>query len=279
MHTRADALRNDRKRLLAEANRELTDGDERRAIQLYRRVLLEEPRNVAVALRAAPLLARQGHAFEAWLLFRMASQELLRARRREDCLSALREACRWVPHEFDVWRLRAELETKLDREEDALETLLEGRRAFRAPHVRGQAIALLERARAIEPWDLEIGLDLAQLYAREEQKHAALELLDLLALRVSDLTDLRRVRARRFRITFALADAWAWAQTFFSDLSSFDEGASALAELELDPPRSPEPGLPARPLVETTLPLVEALPDKAGEPWLETDDDEPRITH
>ena len=89
MQSRIDAMRNDRKRLLAEANRELQGGDERAAVVLYRRVLLEEPRNVAVALRAAPLLARTSGQFEAWPLFRMASLELMRARRREECLAAL----------------------------------------------------------------------------------------------------------------------------------------------------------------------------------------------
>jgi tetratricopeptide (TPR) repeat protein len=260
-------MRNDRKRLLAEANRELQDGDVRGAIVLYRRVLLEEPRNAAVALKAAPLLARTGRDFESWQLFRMASQELMRARRREECLAALKEACRCVPHEFEAWRLRSELELKLGRDDAAFETLLEGRRAFRQPHGRAQAIGLLERARQIEPWDLEVGLDLAHLYAKTDQKHAALELLELLGLR-AEAHDLRRVAAQRMRITISPRDFWAWIRAHFASASPASPPPETL-ELELlDPilPAAVEGENRARP--EPTLPLVETVsPDDDPDTW------------
>jgi tetratricopeptide (TPR) repeat protein len=273
--SRIDAMRNDRKRLLAEANRELQDGDVRAAIVLYRRVLLEEPRNAAVALRAAPLLARTGRDFEAWQLFRMASQELMRARRREECLAALKEACRCVPHEFEAWRLRSELELKLGRDDAAFETLLEGRRAFRQPQGRAQAIALLERARQIEPWDLEVGLDLARLYAKTDQKHAALELLELLALR-AEAHDLRRVAAQRMRITLSLRDVWGWLRANAARRAAQPAPPESL-ELELlDPvlPAAVEGVSRARP--EPTLPLVETVsPDDDPDTWRADE----RVTH
>lgn len=260
-------MRNDRKRLLAEANRELQDGDVRAAIALYRRVLLEEPRNAAVALKAAPLLARIGNDFEAWQLFRMASQELMRARRREECLAALKEACRSVPHEFEAWRLRSELELKLGREDAAFETLLEGRRAFRQPQGRAQAIALLERARQIEPWDLEVGLDLARLYARTEQKHAALELLELLALR-AEAHDLRRVAAQRMRITLSGRDLWGWVRALFAAPERRHAHREESLELELLDPMLPAAVEGDRSRPEPTLPLVETVsPDEDPDTW------------
>ena len=274
MPSRIDVLRNDRKRLLAEANRELQDGDVRAAIALYRRVLLEEPRNVAVALKAAPLLARLGGDFESWQLFRMASQELMRARRREECLAALKEACRCVPHEFDAWRLRSELELKLGREDGAFDTLLAGRRAFRQPQGRAQAIALLERARQIEPWDLEVGLDLAQLYAKTSQKHAALELLELLALR-AEAHDLRRIVAQRFWITFASRDLWGWICAHFVAAAPQRPIAETL-ELELLDPILPAAVEGDRSKPEPTLPLVETVsPDDDPDTWRADE----RITH
>ena len=268
MQSRIDAMRNDRKRLLAEANRELQGGDDRAAVALYRRVLLEEPRNVAVALKAAPLLARTSGQFEAWQLFRMASQELMRARRREECLAALKEACRCVPHEFEAWRLRSELELKLGREDGAFETLLEGRRAFRSPHDRAQAIALLERARQIEPWDLEVGLDLARLYARTEQRHAALELLELLSLR-AEAKDLRRIGALRFRITWAPRDFWAWLGAHFVQAAPQGmRGTEESLELELLDPVLPAALEGGRARPDPTLPLVETVsPDDDPDTW------------
>src|SRR5262244_1780235 len=83
-----------RRELWLEANRARHRGQLRRALALYRSLLLESPRDIETALLAAPLLARQGEAFEAWQLFRMAASELHRERRFDASLAALREACR-----------------------------------------------------------------------------------------------------------------------------------------------------------------------------------------
>ena len=207
------SLEADRKQLLSEAHRARNRGQDRRAISLYKRVLREEPRNIEIALRAAPLLARRGEAFEAWMLFRTAARNLARAKRYEECLSVYIEACRYVPHEFDAWRLRAELELKLGREEAAFETLLDGRTQFRDVRTRAQAIALLTRARNLEPWDAEVVLDLARLYARTDQSEAALELLASLAGRVTNPSLERRLRSLQLRITLSPQYAWLWLRT------------------------------------------------------------------
>jgi tetratricopeptide (TPR) repeat protein len=211
----ADAHPYDRKQLLAEAHRARNRGRDRQAIALYRRILIEEPRNTEVARRAAPLLAYHGASFEAWQLFRTAVAELLRSRRAEAGLGVLSEACRCVPHEYEAWRRRARLELKLGREETAYQTLLEGRQHFRTPQTRAQAIALLTRARAIEPWDPQVCIDLARLYRRTDQVEVALELLASLAERVRG-PELRKVRALRWRITLSFRDGWLWLRTLLT---------------------------------------------------------------
>lgn len=208
------SLHTERKRLLAEAQRARNAGRERRAISLYKRVLREEPRNVEVALRAAPLLARRGDGFEAWQLYRTAAQTLAREKQYTDCLSVYREACRFVPHEYDAWRLRAELELKLGRDDTAFETLLDGRTQFGDLRTRAQAIALLTRARSIEPWDPEVALDLARLYSRTDQSDAALELLATLAARCGPEAA-HRVRSLQWRITLSPRFAWLWIQAWW----------------------------------------------------------------
>ena len=199
----------ERHRTMVRAHRARTRGDDRRAIALYRRILREEPDHFEVALKLAPLLARRGERFGAWQLYRGAARQLARAKRYKDCLTIYIDACRNVPQEFDVWRLRAELERMLGREETAFETLLTGRAHFVHPHERGQAIALLARARMLEPLDAEVALDLARLYARTDQADAALELL--LTLSVSgEASVARRARALQWRITLAPRHAWRW---------------------------------------------------------------------
>jgi len=245
-----------RKRLLAEAHRARNRGRERRAISLYRRILREDPRNAEVALRLAPLLARRGESFEAWQLYRSAARELARQKRYKDCLGVYRESCRALPHEFEAWRLRAELELKLGHEDAAYETLLDARAHFRDAHSRAHAIELLTRARVIEPCDPEVVLDHARLYARSDQADAALELLSSLAIRTQAGAQ-RRIRGLQWRITLSFRHAWLWLNSIWDEwflpkekpasLSSFETEFQSYDSFELPPAApAPEAAAPAR---------------------------------
>ena len=201
--------------LLTEAHRARNHGRNRAAIRLYKRILIENPQNLDVALRVAPMLAMAGEGFEAWQLYRRAALEYAREKQFTECLGVYREACRFVPYEFDAWRLCAELQLKMNRPEGAFETLIDGRMHFDAPNTRAQAIALLSRARTIEPWDDTLLLDLAQLYASTDQNDTALELLGTLACRVNGRA-LREVRFLQWRITLSFGYLWLWTRSLFS---------------------------------------------------------------
>lgn len=232
--------------LLTEAHRARKRGRGRAALRLYKRILIESPRNLEVALRVAPLLAWSGNGFEAWQLYRRVARELARRGQLPECLAVYREACRFVPHEFEAWRLCAELQIKLNRSEGAFETLIEGRTHFDTPQTRGQAIALLSRAREIEPWDDPLLIDLARLYADDDQPEMALELLSILACRVGGRM-LRRVRALQLRITLSPRYIGLW-------LRAFGRDGSSLAAAGPSPPR-PVP-LHARRAEEQTRPVL-----------------------
>jgi len=221
----ADTHRYDRKQLIAEAHRARNRGRNRQAIALYRRILIDEPKNTEVALRAAPLLAYHGASFEAWQLFSSAANVLLRGRRIEAGLGVLREACRCVPHEFEAWRQCARLEIKLKRDETAHQTLLEGRQHFRTPQTRAQAIALLTRARSIEPWDPEVCIDLARLYMGTGQVEVAL-----------GVQDLRKVRALQWRITLSFRDGWLWLRAVLAAQNTRSEKRASAPSKSVEAP-------------------------------------------
>jgi tetratricopeptide (TPR) repeat protein len=213
--------------LLTEAHRARNKGRDRRAIGLYKRILLEDSHNPDVALRVAPMLARRGDGFEAWQLYRRAARDFAKAKRWDECLSVYREACRVLPFEFEAWRLCAELLLKMGREDVALQVLLDGRMHFRGPVGHAQAIALLTRARSIEPWDAHVVLDLARLYGRSDLPEVALELLSCLALRAQG-ADLRKVRALQWRLTLGFRFAWLWLRAWGSspdDAAAFEKFA------------------------------------------------------
>ena len=195
--------------LLSEAHRAHKSGRTKGAIRLYRRLLIESPENLDVARRVAPMLACAGERFEAWQLYRRVAMEFARERQYKECLSVYREACRFVPNEFEAWRLCAELQLKLHKPDGAFETLIEGRMHFGRPQTRAEAIALLRRAREIEPWDDDLLIDLASLYAANDQADLALELLSTLACRVEGSL-LRRVRSLQLRLTYSPRYALLW---------------------------------------------------------------------
>lgn len=209
------AVRGREFQLLTEAHRARNGGKSRAAIRLYKRILIENPHNFEVALRCAPMLALAGESFEAWQLYRRVAREYAREKLYTECLSVYREACRFVPYEFDAWRLCAELQLKMNHPDGAYETLIDGRMHFGGPNTRAEAIALLSRARTIEPWDDDLLLDLADLYARNDQPDMASELLTTLACRVHG-PRLRSVRFMQWKLSFSVRDFLLWARSFFS---------------------------------------------------------------
>lgn len=210
-----------RKQMLALAHHHTMRRHERRAIALYREVLIETPGDVNVSLRLAPLLARRGEDFESWRLYSDAGRRLVRAGRHEQALSVFNEACRLLPHNFDTWRIRAEIELKLGYEDAAFETLIEARHHFRTVHTRAQAIALLTMARRLEPWDVGVLLDLARLYAQTDQVPQALELLAAVGCRAHGATK-RHIRGAQLRITYSPQHLWLYLRALWGELTGAD---------------------------------------------------------
>src|SRR5262249_56186831 len=105
-----------------------------------------------------------------------------------------------------------------------------------------QGMALLTRARAIEPWDPDPALDLARLYARTGMVDNALHLLASLAPRVRGRV-LRRVRGLQWRSTLSFYHAWRWLEALWQELRGEPDSAAP----PLPPPPPPPPPPPASP--------------------------------
>ena len=199
----------DRNRILADAARARSRRRRHRAIALYRWVSAVEPRNPELHARLAPLLAETGQDFDAWVSYQAAASAYVRQGLLDRAVGLYREAARTLPREDKIWHAIARLQCKGGRENDALETLLEGSRQFKARWSRPQAIFLLRRAREIDRWDFECVFDLARLLAVSKQRREAAMLLDGLARRCQG-AQLRRVRAAQMRGAPGLASLMRW---------------------------------------------------------------------
>jgi tetratricopeptide (TPR) repeat protein len=191
--TFADA-RFDREVILEQASRARNRRQWRRAIALYRQLLAVEPNRVDIHERLAPLLAGTRQDFDAWNSYRAVAHAALREGREDRAIAVFREAAHALPQEIQTWQGLARLLVRQGESDAAIEVLLEGSRQFRSHFLRPQAIHLLRRARAIDPWHFETVLELALQLGRAEQQVEASMLLEGLAERCQE-RQLRRVRA------------------------------------------------------------------------------------
>ena len=205
----------DRKWLLAAAEKARIRGRRRRAISFYRRILAAEPHDPHLHARVAPLLAATGKRFDAWQSYRQAAQVHLKNKGREEALALYREATKTLPMRIEAWQWVAKLELERGRGDCALSALLEGRAKLRSRRYRAEAIALLREARSIEPWRIDIVLDLVRLLRRSGQSPEAQWILGQLAEKLGG-RDLRIVRGAQWRIEPSLKNSWNWLRAAFT---------------------------------------------------------------
>jgi tetratricopeptide (TPR) repeat protein len=222
----------DRTQILASASKACAQRRLRKATALYRRVLAAEPSNLELHAKLAPLLAARGFEFDAWMSFATCARAALRAGQPERAAAVYREAVRCLPRRIEAWQKLAGLERKQGRADSALEVLLEARQQFRGRRWRAEAIALLRRARQIDPQSLTVSLDLCRLLAQSDQESEAQLLLDEQARSATGSAQ-RQIRWAQWRISPTLVATWLLLQALFAHGS---EASEDLAE-ELPTPR------------------------------------------
>lgn len=204
----------DRVRIMESAARARRRGRRRKAIELYRQVLAHEPQNPDLHRKIAPLLAETQQPEAAFASYRCAAEALVRKGFVDHAAGVFREAVGRLPRRREVWEALADLEIARKKPVDAHRVLFEGHRHFRAKRQRSEAVLLLMRARKLAPRDFATGFALARLLARTGARGRALKLLDEMASWATG-SQLRRIRARQFRLSPGLGAAWRWLCALF----------------------------------------------------------------
>ncbi len=204
----------DRAKLLAAASEATGRRKHRRALTLYKQVLRAEPSNTELHRKVAPLLARFGEYDSAWRSFRLAAEAMEKEGFQEKAIGIYSEAVHYLPRRVEAWMAIAELHCDRQRMNDAVESLIEGRKHFRRRSDRGDALQLLSRARQIDPGHVEVGLDLARLWRRSGDRPGAVRLLDDL-LRVAHRSQRRRIRWAQFSLRSNPATFLRWFGSVF----------------------------------------------------------------
>jgi len=199
----------DRTLLLRQAREELRNRKYKRALPLLRELMAREPNNPELHALIAPALAARGLAFDAWQSYQISARALYKHGNKQAALDLHTDATRRLPRVFETWVARAELERELSRQDQAVRTLLDGRKIFGKRRLRPQAISLLRRALEIDPKSQDVIFDLAGLLSKSGRRDEALYYLESLA-QSSRGADLKAVCKAQWGVLPSLANTWRW---------------------------------------------------------------------
>ena len=185
----------------------------RKALELYRQILKNEPDNADLHRKIALLLVKLKDPSNACKSYQQAITALTKRGFFDRAVGVCHEALRHLPRTVPLWEDLAALEVERGRKIDAVEALLRGRRQFRGRRYRADAMELLISAHNIDPVHLAVNFDLASLLARSGERPRALTLLEELI--TAHPSHVHRIRAKQFRIAPSLRIAWLWCRSFF----------------------------------------------------------------
>ena len=198
-----------RRDVVAAADLARARGRRGKAIAGYRRALEEDPEDLAVHAKIAPLLAASGDREAALRSFRSAADGQARAGFHERALALLIHAAEHFPDEEPLWPDIARLHLQRGRRADAVSTLMAC--GWRLSLTRRFDVAerVLKLAVQLDPDDSDAQVILARTLARAGRRTEALRLLEAVAGRERGR---RRtaVRGVMFRVAPSPARLWAW---------------------------------------------------------------------
>ena len=190
----------DRTEVLAQADRARSRGRRKRAILLYSALLKQDPNDLAVHGKIAPLLAAAGLREQAMASFRAAASGHTSAGFVDRGIAVLRQAADLFPEEEELWVEVANYHVQRGRRGDAVAVLTSGGERLLGGRFRPMGAKLLRRALELEPWNPKATLLLAKTLARERRRDEAIVLLEALCRRVGGLAR-RRARGLAFRLS------------------------------------------------------------------------------
>lgn len=199
----------DRTALLAKADKARAVGRRKRAILLYAKLIEQDPKDLAVHAKIAPLLAAEGLREPAMASFRAAADGQAAAGFVDRGIALLRQAAGLFPDEESLWVEVAAFHVQRGRRADAVAVLTEGGRRLLPTRYRAVGAKLLRRALEIEPWNVRAALLLAKTLAKERRKEEAIALLEGLAQRIGGMGR-RNARGLAFRLSPTPARLARW---------------------------------------------------------------------
>jgi thioredoxin-like negative regulator of GroEL len=199
----------DRTELLAQADKSRARGQRRRAVTLYLTLLQQDPNDLTVHGKVAPLLAAEGKREAAMASFRSAATGHAASGFVDRGIAVLRQAAEHFPEDETLWTEVADLHMMRGRRGDAVAALIAGGERLLEGRFRPIGAKVLRRALELEPWNVSATILLARTLAKEKRRQEAVVLLEGLARRTGGKA---RGRARRLAFWYSPSPRrlWRW---------------------------------------------------------------------
>ena len=201
----------DRGHALAVAEKARARGSTRKAVRWYLKVLEHQPNDHQTNARVAPLLARLGRWEEARSSFDRAADGFLSAGFAPKAIAVWSVAAQNFPEHVEYWERIANQQVLGGRKQDAVVTLIGGRKRLRKKRQRPLAMVLLRQALTLDPMHVEATLDLADLLRKDGARAEARRILSAALGFVRARPARRKVRFALFRIEPSFRGALDWA--------------------------------------------------------------------
>lgn len=198
-----------RSEVLARAEAARARGRRKKAIAEYQKILAEDPADVAVHQKVAPLLAQAGEVEAARKSFNAAAEGHLKQGFADRAIAVYTQAASFFPTDEHLWNEAARLHRERARKADAVRIYFNAHVHFRGRKQREVAVRFLRSALELEPLHLDSTVKLAQLLKQDGQKEDARRLLEAAAAQVRG-KGLKRIRKAQFGLSPTPAALWRW---------------------------------------------------------------------
>jgi tetratricopeptide (TPR) repeat protein len=198
-----------RSELITEADRARSKGKLKKAVAGYRKALELEPKDPAVHVKLAPLLARVNEPEAALQSFRTAAQSHLDKGFADKALAVYTQAAETFPAQVALWQQVAQMNLARGRRADAVRVFLRGRLYLHRKNERSEAITLLKAALELDPTLFDPRVDLARLLGRQGRTAEAMALLEPM-VKTLEGAQLRQVRWAMLWVSPSLGAGWRW---------------------------------------------------------------------
>ncbi|MDT8317787.1 MAG: hypothetical protein RQ824_07340 [bacterium] len=198
--------------LMAKAGRARARGRKKKAIAIYRRLLVGTPDDVDIHAKLAPLLAARKQRREAAKSFNLAAESYISKGFDVKAIAVYKHAVRYFPTETGLWLNIARLQIGRHNKAEAVTTLLNGSAHFRKPPLRSREAKLLKAILSVSPWHPYATIALAKNMLKTSKMNEAIVLLRGLEKRTKGKY-LRRARWALFRTQATPANLWRWVRS------------------------------------------------------------------